>query len=85
MEIGSFVRRQRKRLNLTQSQLAKLSGVGLNFVYQLEKNKKTVQMDTTNQVLRALGYQIGVVRYFEPWVGKEEKKGAFLDESEGGY
>lgn len=70
MEIGAFVRRERKRLKLTQNELAERAGVGLNFVYQLEKNKKTVQMDTTNQVLMALGYAVGVVRHFEPWVSQ---------------
>lgn len=67
MEIGKFVKKERKRLGLTQTQLAIKSGVGLNFIYQLEKNKKTVQLDTTNQVLHALGYQVGVLRKFHPW------------------
>jgi y4mF family transcriptional regulator len=67
MEIGNFVRAERKRQGLTQQQLAARSGVGLNFVYQLEKNKASVQLDSVNQVLRALGYQIGVIRDFRPW------------------
>ena len=67
MNIGRFVKAERKRLGLTQQELADRAGVGLNFVYQLEKDKKTVQLDTTNQVLRALGYQVGVSRYFSPW------------------
>ena len=60
MEIGAFVRDRRKALNLTQQQLADKAGVGLNFVYQLEKNKPTVQMDCTRQVLEALGYEFDV-------------------------
>jgi y4mF family transcriptional regulator len=67
MDIGSFVRAERKRQGLTQQQLADRSGVGLNFVYQLEKNKPSVQLDSVNQVLRALGYQVGVMRDFRPW------------------
>ena len=39
MEIGLFVKTERKRLGWTQQELADKSGVGLNFVYQLEKNK----------------------------------------------
>lgn len=68
MDIGGFVRRERKRLGMTQSELAEKAGVGLNFVYQLEKNKKTVQLDTTNQVLAVLGYEVGVLRSFDPWL-----------------
>lgn len=60
MDLGSFVRERRRALNLTQTQLADLAGVGLNFVYQLEKNKPSVQMDCTQQVLKALGFELAV-------------------------
>ncbi len=58
MELGNFVREKRRGMRLTQQQLADMAGVGLNFVYQLEKNKQTVQLDCTKQVLDALGYEI---------------------------
>ncbi|RYZ56984.1 MAG: transcriptional regulator [Proteobacteria bacterium] len=67
MEVGDFVRGERKRQGMTQQQLATKSGVGLNFVYQLEKNKPSVQLDSLNQVLRALGYCVSVQRDFRPW------------------
>ena len=67
IEIGTFVRQERKRRGLTQQELASMSGVGLNFVYQLEKNKQTVQLETTNHVLNALGYKVSVQRDFRPW------------------
>jgi y4mF family transcriptional regulator len=66
-EIGAFVKEERLRRGLSQQQLADLADVGLNFVYQLEKNKVTVQLDKTNQVLRSLGYELGALRRFEPW------------------
>ena len=71
MEVGDFVRGERKRQGLTQQQLATKSGVGLNFVYQLEKNKPSVQLDSLNQVLRALGYCVSVMRDFRPWDAPE--------------
>lgn len=71
MEVGDFVRGERKRQGLTQQQLANKSGVGLNFVYQLEKNKPSVQLDSLNQVLRALGYCVSVKRDFRPWDAPE--------------
>ena len=67
IDIGTFVRQERKRRGLTQQELASMAGVGLNFVYQLEKNKQTVQLETTNLVLNALGYKVGVMRDFRPW------------------
>ncbi len=74
MDIGDFVKSERKRQGLTQQQLADRSGVGLNFVYQLEKNKPSVQLDSVNQVLGALGYRVGVMRDFRPW--QEHRQGA---------
>lgn len=73
MDIGQFVREERKRRGLTQQELAKKSKVGLNFVYQLENNKQTVQLNKTNQVLRTLGYEIGAKRCFDPWQDSEVK------------
>jgi len=60
VDIGAFVRQRRRALNLTQQQLADRAGVGLNFVYQLEKAKQTVQLDCMRQVLNALGYDLAV-------------------------
>ena len=60
MDLGLFVRERRKAMGLTQQQLADQAGVGLNFVYQLEKNKPSVQLDCMRQVLEALGYGITV-------------------------
>lgn len=71
MDIGYFVRSERKRSKMTQSDLAEKAGVGLNFVYQLEKNKKTIQMDRANQVLNVFGFKLGVIKTFEPWKANE--------------
>jgi y4mF family transcriptional regulator len=73
-EIGTLVKQVRVSRGLTQQQLAQLADVGLNFVYQLEKNKATVQLDKTAQVLRALGYEISATRKFDPW--NELRQGA---------
>jgi y4mF family transcriptional regulator len=69
MDLGSFVRERRRALGLTQQQLADRAGVGLNFVYQLEKNKQTVQLDCARQVLQALGhdFQIAPMTEAELW------------------
>jgi y4mF family transcriptional regulator len=61
MDIGELIRTERKQAGLTQKQLADKAGVGLNFVYQLEKNKPSVQLDCTRQVLEALGLEIKIV------------------------
>lgn len=59
--VGSYVRSRRKARGMTQSELAALAGVGLRFVVNLERGKRTVRMDTVNAVLRVFGKALGVV------------------------
>ncbi len=60
--IGNAVKSERMKQGLTQQQLADKADVGLNFVYQLEKNKPRVQMDSVLKVLRALGFELSLMR-----------------------
>ena len=58
--IGQFIRDTRKSLGINQQKLADISGVGINFISQIEKGKETVRLDTTNKVLNTLGYRLTV-------------------------
>lgn len=57
-EIASFIKYQRKRLSLTQEELANKAGVGIRFMRELEQGKETVQLDKVNQVLSLFGYSV---------------------------
>lgn len=61
MSLSSFVKERRKQLNLTQTDLAEKSGVGLRFVRELEQGKQTLRMDKINQVLALFGREVGAV------------------------
>lgn len=52
------VKRLRKQYGLTQEQLALKSGVGLNFVREMEQGKATVRLDKVNQVLNLFNYEL---------------------------
>ncbi len=52
MTLSDFLKDKRKRLNLTQHQLAEKAGVGLRFIRDLEQGKTTLRMDKVNQVLK---------------------------------
>lgn len=52
----------RKEYGLTQEGLALKSGVGLNFVRQLEQGKRTVRLDKVNQVFAMFGYEMAPVK-----------------------
>lgn len=56
--IGAKIRQERKAQSMTQTELANLSGVSLNFLSQLEQGKPSVQMDKVLMVLDTLGLSI---------------------------
>ena len=60
-KIRNFVRERRKRLKLTQADLALRAGVGLRFIRDLEQGKKSLRTDTLNKVLRLFGKTLGPV------------------------
>lgn len=57
-ETSSFIKYHRKRLNLTQEELASKAGVGIRFIRELEQGKETVQLNKVNQVLSLFGYSV---------------------------
>lgn len=56
--LSSFLKERRKKLNLTQQQLAEKAGVGLRFIRDLEQGKTTLRMDKVNQVLKLFGQEL---------------------------
>jgi len=53
--LGSAVRERRRRLGLRQLALADLAGVGVAFIYDLERGKPTLRLDKALAVLAVLG------------------------------
>jgi len=60
--IASFIREKRKKLNLTQIELADKAGVGIRFIRELEQGKETLQLNKVNQVLQLFGHEAGPVK-----------------------
>ena len=59
--LNKFVQMKRKSLKMTQLEMSEKSGVGLRFVRELEKGKKSLKMDKVNQVLELFGHELGPV------------------------
>ena len=57
-KLGGLVRFHRKKAGLTQIQLADLAGVGKSTLYDIEKGKATVQIDSLFAVLTAMNISI---------------------------
>lgn len=59
-EIGELVKSTRKKLGVTQQNLALISGTGLRFIIELEQGKPTVQLEKVLTVLKTLGLKITI-------------------------
>ena len=57
-EIGQTIKTERKRRGLTQGELSKLSGVGINFVSQVESGKTTIHAGKLIQLMHVLGLDL---------------------------
>lgn len=58
MILSNFLKEKRKKLRLTQHELALKAGVGLRFIRDIEQGKTTLRMDKVNQVLRLFGQEL---------------------------
>lgn len=61
--LNKFVKLRRKSLKLTQAEISEKAGVGIRFIRELEKGKKTLKMDKVNQVLSLFSHELGPVPY----------------------
>ena len=57
-ELADVIRMHRKAAKLSRVQLAEMSGVGKTVIYDIEKGKETVQLNTLRKVLKALNIKI---------------------------
>lgn len=58
--LGLAARSARKRLGLTQPQLALAAGVGVRFIVDLESGKPTLRLENILRVMHALGGSLAV-------------------------
>ena len=56
--ISLFVKYHRKKLGLTQKELAAKAGVGIRFIREIEQGKETLQLNKVNQVLDLFGFSL---------------------------
>lgn len=60
--LSAFIRFQRRKLGITQEELAAKAGVGVRFIRELEQGKATLQLDKVEQVLGLFGFQLSPSR-----------------------
>ena len=60
-ELGAVIRAERRRIGVTQKELAMAAGVGLRFLSELERGKPSSRIDGVFKVLQALGLKLAVM------------------------
>jgi len=58
--LGTTIRQRRRKLRLTQAELAGLSGVGVRFVSELESGKPGIELGRAVHVMQLLGLEIAL-------------------------
>jgi HTH-type transcriptional regulator/antitoxin HipB len=57
-KLAEVIRSHRKAAKLSRIQLAELAGVGKTVIYDIEKGKESVQLDTLRKILKVLNITI---------------------------
>jgi y4mF family transcriptional regulator len=56
--LGEIIRKHRKSAGLSQLQLAEMAGVGKTVVYDIEKGKETIKLNTLRKILYVLNIKV---------------------------
>jgi HTH-type transcriptional regulator / antitoxin HipB len=56
--LAEIVKKHRKMAGLSQLQLAEMAGVGKTVVFDLEKGKPTIRLDTLRKILSVLNIRV---------------------------
>jgi HTH-type transcriptional regulator / antitoxin HipB len=59
-ELGTRIRQRRKALGLTQSEVAATARTTLRFISELERGKRTAQLEGVLRVLQTLGLDLSL-------------------------
>jgi HTH-type transcriptional regulator / antitoxin HipB len=57
-ELADIISMHRKAAKLSRYKLAEMSGVGKTVIYDIEKGKETIQLDTLRKILSVLNIKI---------------------------
>lgn len=71
--LGEIIRKHRRVAGLSQIGLAELAGVGKTVVFDIEKGKETIQVDTLRKIFRALNIEVKLASPIMNQLMKDEK------------
>lgn len=57
-QLGKLIRRRRRELGLTQTEVAEVANTNLRFLSELERGKPTARLENVMRVLATLGIEL---------------------------
>ena len=70
--LGEILKKHRKAAKLSQLQLAEMAGVGKTVVFDLEKGKETIQLDTLRKIMAVLNIKVQLTSPFMNQINQDE-------------
>ena len=56
--LARIIKKHRKTAKISQLQLAELAGIGKTVVFDLEKGKETIKLETLRKILKVLNIKV---------------------------
>jgi HTH-type transcriptional regulator / antitoxin HipB len=74
--LADIIKMHRKEAGLSRAQLAEIAGVGKTVIYDIEKGKESIQLDTLRKILRVLNIKISLTSpLIDNLMNKDDEKG----------
>jgi HTH-type transcriptional regulator/antitoxin HipB len=71
--LAGIIKTHRKAAGLSQLELAEMAGVGKTAIFDLEKGKETIQLDTLRKILLVLNIKVQLISPFLQQTSVDEK------------
>ena len=62
--LATVIKKHRKAGGLSQLQLAEMAGVGKTVIFDIEKGKETIRLDTLRKILNVLNIKVQLISTF---------------------
>jgi HTH-type transcriptional regulator / antitoxin HipB len=71
--LAKIIRKHRKAAGLSQNALAEIAGVGKTVVFDIEKAKESIQLNTLRKILQALNIKVQLTSHLMEQFTNDEK------------
>lgn len=70
--LATIIKKHRKASGLSQLQLAEMAGVGKTVIYDIEKGKETIQLNTLRKILAILNINVQLTSPYMNQINPDE-------------